>query len=171
VAAVVGRDVDVPLVARAAGLDIDACLDRLDVAAAHRLLETCPDAPASLRFSHALVREVLVDDLTPLRRSRLHLAVADAMAAEAGGDDAVDRDDAEVLAGHLWRSVSLGHGERAAAALERAADTAISRVAYVQAEELLGRAHQLRRAAGPSREAKQAELATLLRLLEVMQAI
>jgi tetratricopeptide (TPR) repeat protein len=170
VAAVVGRDIDLSLVARAAGLEIDDCLDRLDVAAAHRLLEASPDAPASLRFSHALVREVLTDDLTPLRRSRLHLAVADAMSSGAGGDAAVDRDDVEVLAGHLWRSVSLGHGERAAAALERAAETAISRVAYVQAEELLGRAHQLRRGARSSPRAKQAELATLLRLLEVMQA-
>jgi hypothetical protein len=171
VAAVVGRDVDVPLVARVAGLDMAACLDRLDPAAAHRVLEDSPSRLGALRFSHALVREVLVDDLTPLRRSRLHLAVADAMSDAAGGDDAVDRDDVEVLAGHLWQAVSLGIGARAAASLERAAETAISRVAYDQAEELLARAAQLRRTSGTSTEAKEAELATVLRLLEVMQAI
>ena len=170
VAAVVGREVDLPLVARAAGLDVADCLERLDPAATHRLLEASPAGPGALRFGHALVREVLLDDLTPLRRARLHLRAADAMADAAGGDEAVDRDDAEVLAGHLWRAVSLGIGTRAAAALERAAETAISRVAYVQAEELLGSAAQLRRSAGASPEAKQAELSTLVRLLEVMQA-
>ena len=58
----------------------------------------------------------------------------------------------------------------AADALEQAADVAISRVAYVVAEDLLTRAVQLRRAAGSSPEAQQAELDALLRLLEVMQA-
>jgi DNA-binding SARP family transcriptional activator len=122
VAAVTGRDVDVPLVARAAGVELGECLDRLDPAAAHRLLVESPAAPGALRFDHALVREVLLDDLTPVQRARLHLAVADALAAAAGGDDeAVGRDDVEVLAEHLWQAVSLGVGARAAAALERAA--------------------------------------------------
>jgi tetratricopeptide (TPR) repeat protein len=178
VAAVAGRDLEVPVVARAAGLDPADCLERLDPAAEHRLLEASPQGPVALRFSHALVREVLVEDLTPLRRARLHLRIADAMAEAAGSDEAVDRDLSEVLAGHLAEAVPLGVGARAAVALERAAETAISRVAYAQAEELLGRAAQLRRVvgsggAGPGRsptDAKRAELATLLRLLEVMQA-
>lgn len=169
VAAVVGRDLDLPVVARAASLDVGECLALLDPAASQRLLVPLPDSPGSMRFDHALVREALLDDLTPLRRAQLHLAVADAMADAAGGDDAVPRDQAEVLAEHLWRSVALGTGDRAAAALERAAETAISRVAYTQAEELLGRAARLRRG-GRSSEARQAELHTLLRLLEVMQA-
>src|SRR5690606_14787687 len=90
-AAVAGRDVDLPLVARAAGLDVARCLERLDPAAAHRLLEAPPGAasPAALRFGHALVREVLLDDLTPLRRAQLHLQVADAMADLAGADEHV----------------------------------------------------------------------------------
>jgi tetratricopeptide (TPR) repeat protein len=170
VAAVVGRDVDIPLVARAAGLDVAECLERLDPAAAHRLLEASPAGAGALRFGHALVRDVLLNDLTPLRRARLHLRAADAMSEAAGGDDAVDRDDAEVLASHLWRATSLGIEPRAATALERAAETAISRLAYVQAEELLGSAAQLRRSAGSSAPAKRTELSTLLRLLEVMQA-
>src|SRR5690606_25734637 len=152
-----GRDVDLPLVARAAGLDVARCLERLDPAAAHRLLEAPPGAasPAALRFGHALVREVLLDDLTPPRRPQLHLQVADAMADLAGADEHVERDEAEGLPGRLWRAVPLGSGRRAAAALERAAETAISRLAYAQAEELLGSAAQLRRSAGRSPEARQ----------------
>jgi tetratricopeptide (TPR) repeat protein len=64
----------------------------------------------------------------------------------------------------------LGVPARAAAALERAADTAISRVAYTQAEETLSRAARLRREAGSDAASRQAELTALLRLLEVMQA-
>lgn len=169
VAAIAGREVDVGLVARAAGCDLGACLDHLDVAATHRLLVESPSTPGGLRFVHALVREVLLDDLTPVRRARLHLAVADALAGPPG-DVAVGRDEVEVLAEHLWRAVSLGVGERAASALERAAETAVSRVAYTAAEDLLARAAQLRRSAPTSPETQQAELTTLLRLLEVMQA-
>ena len=123
---------------------------------------TCP---SKLRFSHALVREVLVDGLTPLRRARVHLQVADVIEPPAVGND-----DVEVLADHLWRAAALGVGERAADALERAADVAIGRVAYTSAEDMLGRAVQLRRDAPPSPEALQAQLDALLRLLEVMQA-
>ena len=100
----------------------------------HRLLVDVPEPGRALRFSHALVREVLLDGLTPLRRARLHLQVADAMASRRR----CGRDDVEVLAEHLWRAVALGVGQRAADALERAADVAISRVAYVVAEDLLG---------------------------------
>ncbi len=164
VAATTGRDVDIPLVARAADLDVGECLDLLEPAATHRLLVES-SSPGVLRFSHALVRETLIDGLTPLRRARLHLQVADAI--EQSG---VGRDDLEVLAEHLWRAVALGVGQRAADALERAADVAISRVAYVVAEDLLTRAVQLRRSASSSPESQQAELDALLRLLEVMQA-
>jgi len=169
VAAIAGREVDVGLVARVVGCDLGPCLDHLDLAATHRLLVESASVPGGLRFAHALVREVLLDDLTPLRRARLHLGIADALAGPAG-DGAVGHDDVEVLAEHLWRAVSLGVGERAASALERAAETAISRVAYTAAEDLLTRAAQLRRSAAPSPDAQQAELTTLLRLLEVMQA-
>jgi len=168
IGAVIGRDVELALLARTAGISLGEALDRLDPALAQRLLVTGDD-PGIVRFSHALVREVLVDDLTPLRRAPLHLAVADAMAEVSGGDDAVPRDRAEVLAEHLWRASPLGDPVRAAAALERAAETAISRVAYTQAEETLRRAARLRRSAGSDPGSRQAELATLLRLLEVMQ--
>ena len=143
----IGRDVDVPLVARAAGLDV-AELPR--TARPRRRRTGCSSrrpSPGTLRFSHALVREVLLDGLTPLRRARLHLQVADAIDA-AGGAGRRRRS-------RSWPSTSGGPRRSASAtgrrdALERAAEVAISRVAYVVAEELLGPAAQLRRAAGSS---------------------
>lgn len=164
VAAVTGRDVDVPLVAAVAGLDIDACAEQLDHAAAHRMLVAAPDAPGKLRFAHALVREVLLDGLTPLRRARLHLQVADAL-------EATGTSDVEISADHLWRAAPLGVGDRAAAALEQAAERAVARSAYSTAEELLGRAAGLRRASrsAASPAGRLALLDAQLRLIAVMQ--
>ena len=166
VGAVVGRDVEIDLLASAAGLDLDQTLDALDPAVAHRLLVEVDDRPGHLRFSHALVREVVVDDMTSLRRARVHLKVADAI--EAGGAGV---DDAEILADHLWRAAPVGVGRRAAAALERAAEVSIRRVAYSSAEELLRKAVQLRRATGSGPDDDEAELDAILRLLEVARAL
>jgi DNA-binding SARP family transcriptional activator len=131
VAAVIGRDVDLGLLATAAGCDLDACLDDLEPAMLHRLLVAVPDQPGAHRFAHALVREVVVDDISSLRRARLHLRVADAL-------DDVD-DNAEILAEHLWQAVPIGVAARAAGALERAARVAVRRLAYTTAQDLLQR--------------------------------
>jgi DNA-binding SARP family transcriptional activator len=164
VAAVTGRDVDLHLLARAAGLDTATCLELLDPASTERVIVEYPDRPGSVSFSHALVREVLAGGLTSLQRARLHLAVADAI--ELGG---AGRDYAEIVAEHLWRAAPIGVGRRAAEALEVAAEVALHRVSYTSAEDLLGRAVQLRRSAAASDEDLRAELAALVRLLEVMQ--
>jgi hypothetical protein len=160
VAATVGRDVDVALLARASNRDLDACLDDLEPALLHRLLVGTVDGqPGSYRFAHALVREVLVDDMSPLRRARLHVRIADAL-------DTND-DLAEIVAEHLWNAVAIGVSERAAVALERAADVAVRRFAYADAQRLLGRALQLRRASDGTPVALEAELKTVARLVSV----
>ena len=166
VAAVVGRDVELGLLARAAGRPPDETLDAIEPAISHRLLVEVPDRPGELRFSHALVREVLVEDLTSLRRARLHLKVADAIEAAGTGVD-----DAEILAEHLWRAAPVGVGERASVALEAAADVAVGRVSFGAAEVLLSRAARLRRATSTGADGDQAELRTLLRLLDVARAL
>ena len=162
VAAVIGRDVDLDLLARASGGDLDACLDDLEPALVQRLLVTVPDQPGVFRFAHALVREVVVDGMSSLRRARLHLRVADAL------DDSDD--NAEIRAEHLWEAVAIGAGRRAAEALERAATVAIGRFAYVSAHDLLERAVSLRRAAGSTLDDRNAELDATARLLSVTGA-
>ena len=164
-AAVAGRDVEVELVARAAGRPIDACLDDLEVALGHRLLVEAPGLRPGLRFTHALVREVVVEDLSALRRSRTHLLVADAIEAAGRGDD-----EAEILAEHLWAAAPIGVGRRAADALDRAADVAIRRFAVEAAIDLLTRSLELRRAAGGGPEDDAAELGTLTTLIWALRA-
>ena len=165
VAAVTGRDVDLQLLARSAEIDVGECLDTIEPAVVHRLLIDVPERPGTLRFAHALVREVLLEGLTSLRRARLHLRVADAI--EGGGAGV---DDVEILAEHLWRAAPVGVGHRAAEALEAAAEVAVRRISYTAAESLLVRAVQLRRATSATEDDVRAELATILRLLEVTQA-
>lgn len=160
-AAVAGRDLDVEVVSVASGLSIDQCLDRLEVAFDHRLL-TDAGPHAGLRFSHALVREVIADELSALRRARAHLALADALIATGRADD-----HAEILAEHLWAAVPIGAGLRAADALERAADVAIARFAVGAASGLLARSLELRRSHGAD---PAAELDTLIKLVWALRA-
>jgi DNA-binding SARP family transcriptional activator len=167
VAAVAGRDFDLRILARASALSVDRCLDDLEPAVTTRLLLAVPDEPAAFRFAHALVREAVLDELSPLRRARLHQRVADAI-EEAEGDS---EDAAEIVAAHLWSAAPLGLERRAAEALERAADVATRRYAYEAADDLLERAAQLRRSAGSSQQDAEAELAVLGRLASVRRIL
>ena len=164
-AAVLGPDLDLLVLATTADRTLDDCLDAIEPAVVQRLLVEAPAVPATLAFAHGLVREVLVEDMTNLRRARLHLRAADAL--EPRGDDV-----AEIVAEHLWAARPLGIGERAADALERAAAVAVRRAALASAEEHLRRALDLRRTATSTRpEAAGAELATVLTLLEVVRSL
>jgi DNA-binding SARP family transcriptional activator len=163
VAGVIGREVDLDLLVHASGDDVDTVLDRLDPAVVHRLLAPVPDQPGTFRFSHGLVRDVVVDDMSALHRARLHLRVADALEATAGRLD----DTAEILAEHLWSAAAIGAGPRAAAALERAAEVAVRRYAFESAERLLERALQLQ---GTGQDA-DAELRTSSRLLSIQRSL
>lgn len=167
VAAVVGRDVDLDLLVKAVGDDLDAVLDGIDPAVVHRLLAPVPDRQSTFRFAHALVREVLADDVSALRRARIHLRVADAIEATAGDHD----DAAEILAEHLWSAAPIGVGQRAAVALERAAEVAVRRYAFESAEGMLERAVQLRRSAGGSSQDIEAELLAASRLLSIQRSL
>jgi tetratricopeptide (TPR) repeat protein len=162
VGAVIGRDVDLSLLAAASGHDLDVCLDHLEPAIVQRLLIPVPEQPGTVRFAHALVREVVADDVTTLRRARLNLRVADALHD--------DDDTAEILAEHLWKAAPIGVGQRAAAALERAAHVAVLRLAYAAADDLLERAVQLRRTAGTGSDHAAAELSALAQLVAVKGA-
>jgi DNA-binding SARP family transcriptional activator len=147
-AAVTGRDVHVHVLSAAAQLSIEECLEHLDPAMALRVITDVPNAPSSVRFAHALVREAVLDDMSSLRRARLHMRVAGAM--EAVG--AVSDDEIEILADHLWSAGSLAPAASTVAALRRAAEVAVRRFSYETADGLLDRALQLVDASGGTGE-------------------
>ena len=167
VAAVIGRDVELDLLTAASGDTLDMVLDALEPAVVHRLLAPVPERPATFRFSHALVREVVADDVSALRRARIHLSVADALESTAGDLD----DAAEILAEHLWAAAAIGVGQRAAEALERGATVAVRRYAFEAAEGMLERAVQLRRTAGTKPPDIEAEVVAASRLLSIQRSV
>jgi tetratricopeptide (TPR) repeat protein len=83
-AAVIGRDFDVDLVAALAGVGDDVLLDAFDEAVRARLIEET--GADRFRFTHALVRTTLYDELSASRRRRLHRRVVDLLAEQRDVD-------------------------------------------------------------------------------------
>ncbi|BCB76553.1 hypothetical protein GCM10022251_22650 [Phytohabitans flavus] len=143
-AALIGRDVDLALLARAADIDGQTCLDRLEPLEALGLLGPTPGDPYSFRFAHDLVRES-VAETTPKRRvTQLHLRIADALEHTVADDELV----AERLAHHLWAAGPLADPARTAAALVRAGRHAANKSAYEAAEKQLQTAVHVARTTG-----------------------
>ncbi|MDX3659931.1 AAA family ATPase [Streptomyces sp. ID05-26A] len=104
-ASVLGRDVEVDLLAALAGHDV---LDALDLAIeAGFVVEV---APGHARFTHALVRDTVYEDVSLTRRARWHAAVAEALRPG----------DVQTLAHH--HALAGTRSAAAARALEEAAE-------------------------------------------------
>jgi DNA-binding SARP family transcriptional activator len=78
-AAVIGRDFDLDVLARATTASEDELLDILDAAAAVALVGELSDTPGRFAFTHALIQHTLYEDLGPTRRTRAHRRVAEAL--------------------------------------------------------------------------------------------
>ncbi len=74
-AAVLGREVDVDLLAELGLRTPDDLLDALEPAILVGLLDE--PAPGRIRFAHTLIRDILYEDTSLLRRSRLHANALD----------------------------------------------------------------------------------------------
>ena len=78
-AAVIGRDFDLAVLARATGTSEDELLDILDAATAASLVRELADSPGRYNFAHALIQHTLYEELGPTRRARAHRQVAEAL--------------------------------------------------------------------------------------------
>ena len=97
-AAILGLRFEPDMLEEALGCDDDEVLDGIEEAEAARLIfPTSGHADARYEFSHALVRQSLLDVTTPLRRERMHLKAATAVEALFGEEPA----RAAAVAGHL----------------------------------------------------------------------
>ncbi len=96
-AAVLGRDFDVTMLAAVAGIDEDTVIDVCDAAVAAAVLGVT-DQPDRYTFSHALIERTLYDGLSPARRLRAHRAVGEQL--ELLGESRLD-DHVGQLA-HHW---------------------------------------------------------------------
>jgi class 3 adenylate cyclase/tetratricopeptide (TPR) repeat protein len=79
VAAVIGKDFSYDLLETLEEVPAWALLDGLDEALRMGMIEEAEGAAARFRFAHQLTQQTLYQDLSSLRRQRLHLRVGDAM--------------------------------------------------------------------------------------------
>ncbi|MFC4534651.1 ATP-binding protein [Sphaerisporangium dianthi] len=160
IAALIGREVDLGLLADAAGLDVQTCLDRLEPVETLALLEPAPEDPYSFRFSHDLVREAVTETTPRGRAIQLHLRVADAIERTGSSCDHL----AERVAHHLWAAGPLADPRRTAAALVRAGRHAAAKSALETAERRLRPAVRIARTANLA----ELELSALSQLIAVV---
>jgi tetratricopeptide (TPR) repeat protein len=86
VAAVIGRDFDVDLLADVVEQGEDELLDLLEESVAASVLVEQADRPGAFSFAHALINHTLYEDLGATRRARLHRRVAEALEVLCGDD-------------------------------------------------------------------------------------
>jgi DNA-binding SARP family transcriptional activator len=165
VAAVAGREFPLGLLERTIHLEQALLFDVVEAAIAAGLLaeDTADAGLLRLRFSHDLVRQTIYDDLSGLRRARLHAQMVTALQA------AQDPDPLQV-ARHARAAVPVTGPREALGHLLSAADWARGRLAFEQAEQLLGTAAGLVAAmpAGEERDRQELEVRTRLGFLQQM---
>jgi class 3 adenylate cyclase/tetratricopeptide (TPR) repeat protein len=130
-AAVVGRGFDFDLLERIAGIEVGRLLDIVDEAERARVI--VPEERGSqvfYTFGHELIRQTLLASLSPPRRQRIHLAVADAL--EALDPAGADLRPSEIAA-HLVQAGSAADLARTVTCLGRAARRAFEAAAFEEA--------------------------------------
>jgi tetratricopeptide (TPR) repeat protein len=128
-AAVVGREFDLPVLQALGDLSEDRLLDVLDEALEARLVHEAPGAAGRYTFTHALVRETLYGELTAARRARQHRLVAETLErlATPGQEPLAD------LAYHYAHAASAADAEKAVSYAVRAAERASAAFALEEA--------------------------------------
>ena len=140
IAACIGRSFDLDILAQLeADKSEDEVLVALEEALAVHLIEAVPHTQ-QFRFSHALIRETLYDEMLGLRRSRLHLRIGEMLERRHGADDATALPQ---LAYHFSQAGPGGTAAKALDYAQRAAAQAARLLAFEEAVRLYQLALQL----------------------------
>jgi adenylate cyclase len=122
-AAIIGRHFELDVLAAVADVDDDALIAALDEAEQSRLIRgPSGRQEVAWRFPHDLIRQALAAPLSQLRRQRLHVRIADAMARL----DTPARPYTSDIAHHLYSAGRMADGQRASHALMQVGDVAYS---------------------------------------------
>lgn len=130
-AAVVGSRFALDLVERVVDQDLVDAFD--DACQAGIVVE---EPGGRYRFNHAIVRQSLLAELASVRRMRLHQRIATTLENAPGADDEL----LDELAHHYFECAWAGNAAKAVEYCRRAADQAMTRLAYEGAAELYDRA-------------------------------
>ncbi len=134
-----GRRLDHEILAEASGIDPRALRDALREAVAAQLVVA--DEESRYAFRHALLREVVVDDLLPGERAEMHLALARAL--ERRAEALPGHGGAHLAAGVAYHYYAAGDQPAALATSVRAAQAAEAVHANGEAAALYSRALKL----------------------------
>jgi DNA-binding SARP family transcriptional activator len=129
-ASVLGRELVPEALARMSGLSEDELLETLDEAMAARVVSDVPGGPGRLRFAHVVIRDTLYEELTTVRRVRLHRLATEATEAVYGEEAGPHLAE---LAHHAIAGSDFEKGLRYA---RHAADRALALLAYEEAARL-----------------------------------
>ncbi|HEX7197216.1 MAG TPA: AAA family ATPase [Candidatus Limnocylindria bacterium] len=141
IASVAGARVDHRILADVAALPEANLTEAIRGAVEHHLLvATAPEEVPGYRFRHALVQEVVYDELLPNERTQLHAAYAVAIERRAEGDPQERAGIAAQLAHHWLLAHDLA---RALPATLGAARAAAQAFAYPEAQAFLERTLEL----------------------------
>jgi predicted ATPase len=130
VAAAIGRAFDIPLLQRAAGLDLDVALRRIGEAVAAGVLTEVPGRLGTYAFAHPLIRESFYAEIAPHRRARMHGRIGQAIESLQAAD--LESRVSE-LAFHFCRASVAGERIKAVRYALRAGERALSVFAYEEA--------------------------------------
>jgi tetratricopeptide (TPR) repeat protein len=158
VAAVVGREFDLRILAETTTLSTERLIDVLGEAHDAGILLNDPATPGSYEFAHDLLREAMYEGLSPTRRMELHRTVGHTLERVFEAD--LDR-HLSALAHHFTQSAPLGDADVAVEYALRAGARAARLLAYEDAASQYERALQLD---VPSAESRERRGEILLRL-------
>jgi predicted ATPase/class 3 adenylate cyclase len=143
-AAALGKTFGFSELAAASATGEDALLDALDEASAAQLVRPV-EGSDGFAFTHDKIREVLYEEMNPIRRRRLHQRIGEALEGmlDAQSSAGTGRAPREVrmqdLAHHFTQA---GDFERSLKYLRRAADNALRIFAHDEALKYLEQAHE-----------------------------
>jgi DNA-binding CsgD family transcriptional regulator len=130
IASVLGRKFTANELAGAAEAKLADVLVGLEAAVRAGIVEAFGDVPGGYRFTHALIRETLYEELSSLDQLRWHGRVGDALVAIHGSrlDAVLTR-----VAHHYFRGAPYGNAHKAARYSAMAAEKAVRIYAYEEA--------------------------------------
>jgi DNA-binding SARP family transcriptional activator len=131
-ASTLGREFGVRELAAVSGIDEDAVLETFDEAITARVLVEASSVDR-LRFSHALVRDALYEELGAADRRAAHLRAGEIL---EGFYSFNPEPHLAELAHHFFEALPSGDPTRAVAFAQRAGDHAIALLAYEEAARL-----------------------------------
>ena len=133
-ASVLGREFSIDALGALADRPASDVLDVLQSPLDEHVITDVPDARASMRFGHVIIRECLYEEISRSQRQELHRSALAVL-------ERLYRDDVEQhlseLAHHAYEGAGDGQYEQAISYTQRAGEQALALLAYEEAARLL----------------------------------